>query len=204
MTTELKITELGRAFAAAVQTSEESPRFDSGSSQFCWQAGRDSPWQVLYEAVNDLRQRIRERGLSPGTRAARDGQETLADFIAAGGTFTLDRDSFGLDAGYYIARACLDYDFVALGEIARSGALGYVAPVRYYNRTPEGPALFRAALGAGLRFSKAADSEGRTAGFYVARCGDPELVALYRQAGGTFDALDREILTRETGNGSAA
>ncbi len=197
-------TELRRAFAGATQNAEESLRFDGGSCMFVWQAGRGGPWQALYDAVNDIRQRLRERGLSPGTRAARDGQESLADFIASGGVFTRDRDSFGLDAGYYVARFCLDYDFVALGEVARIGALGYVTPLRYYNRTPDGPALFRAALGAGLRFSGAADSEGRTAGFYVARCGDPELVALYRQAGGTFCTLDREVFGAEAGSGSAA
>lgn len=188
-------TELNRAFATAIQSKDASLRFAGETSAFIWQAPDNGLFQSLYDAVSDIRQRLAERGLPAGTRAARDGQQAVADFLTTKDSFTQVRDSFGLDAGYYIARSCLNYDFIALGEVERIGAIAHVEPMRYYNQTPNGTSLFRAALGAGLRFTEASDSESRSAGFYVARCGDPEIVALYRQAGGTFRPTDLEVLS---------
>jgi hypothetical protein len=186
-------TELNKAFAGAVQASSEAVRYDGGTLTL-WREPEGGLFQTLYNAVGDLRQRLSELGLHPGVIAARDGVDSLAAFIAKGGTFTAARDSFGLDAGYYVAQACLNYDFVALGEVERIGAVAHVEPLRYYNHSPDGPSLFRAALGAGLKFSEACDVETRNAGFYVAHCGDSELIALYRQAGGTFNAPELEAL----------
>ncbi len=187
-------TELNRAFETASQTTGTGTSYQGETSAFIWQDGQAGMFQTLYTAVGDLRRYISEIGLHTGVKAARDGQEALAAYIAKGGTFNQMRDSFGLDAGYYIAQCCLNYDFMALGEVERIGAVAHVEPVRYYNHTPDGVSLFRAALGAGLKFSEACDREGRYAGFFVAHCNEPELIALYRQAGGTFKALERDVL----------
>ena len=188
---------------SALNEREAAIMYDMGwtTNPFFVEPSRDDAFSLLYHAVNDMRQWLNERGLHAGVKAARSGQEDIAIYIAKGGTFTLARDPLGLDAGYYIARSCLNYDFVCLGDVAKVGGVSYVQPTRYYNHTPTGPSLFRAALGAGLKFSNARDSDGRTAGFYVARCNDPELVALYRQAGGTFSPLDREALSKPARKG---
>lgn len=190
-------SDLQLAFTQAIIRSGQGCEYLCAAADFHTQRERTSSetvFDLLYSAVNDIRQWINERGLDAGTKAAREGQESIASFIALGGSFTSMRDSFGLDAGYYIARLCLNYDFIALGDVARVGNISQVEPVRYYNHSPLGHALFKAALGAGLHFSNAKDTEGRSAGFYVARCKNPEIIALYRQAGGMFSPYDRDAL----------
>jgi hypothetical protein len=149
-------------------------------------------YQDLFDAVGNLRSYLAERKLHKGLRAARGTVHTIVEYLLVGGQFNSSRDDAGLDAGYYVTRACVPYDFVGLGAVAVSGPVRDVRPLRYYNQHVDGRAAFVAALEAGLTFSQCRDEDGHDAGFFIARCGDEELIALFERAGGVF--RERELL----------
>lgn len=155
-----------------------------------------SAFDTLLNAVADLRQYWQERNLDAGVLAARDGVDEVITHILKGKRFTTARDAAGLDAGYYIARYCLPYDFVATGVVARCGVVEQVARLRYYNQHPDGLAAFLSAIEAGVSFTDCLDDEGHNAGFYIARCGDEEVIARYEAAGGTFRRPELDYLGR--------
>lgn len=151
-----------------------------------------SLYQDLIDAVGNLRTYLAERKLHKGLKAARGDVHSVVDYLLSGGRFDSSRDEQGLDAAYYITRSCLPYDFVALGAVAVSGPVRDVRPLRYYNQHVDGRAAFVAALEAGMTFSECRDSDGHDAGFFIARCGDEQIIALYERAGGRF--RERELL----------
>ncbi len=164
--------------------------------------GSDEPIQLitpqpsllrdLAAAVGNLRDYLAERKLHKGLKAARAGVHATVEYLIHGGRFDSSRDEFGLDAGYYLARECMPYDFIALGAVAVSGPVRDVRPLRYYNQHVDGRAAFVAACEAGVSFSQCRDDDGHDAGFYIARCNDAELIALYERCGGVF--RDRELM----------
>lgn len=166
------------------------------SRAFVWQPDKPGVVDTLLGAVESLRSLWVERGLDAGVLAARDGVDAVINHILKGKRFTTARDASGLDAGYYVARYCLPYDFVAVGVVAQCGAVSEVQRLRYYNQHPDGRAAFLSALDAGLTFSDCADDEHHNAGFYVARSGDEEIIARYEAAGGTFRQPELEFLGR--------
>jgi len=167
-----------------------------GSGTFVWQQDRASVMDTLMGAVADLRTYWVERSLDPGVIAARTGVDAVVTHILKGKRFNTARDATDLDAGYYIARYCLPYDFVALGVVARCGAVSQVERVRFYNQHPDGHAAFMSALDAGLTFTDCVDEDGHSAGFFVARSDDEQVIARYEAAGGTFRQPELEYLGR--------
>lgn len=190
------MNSLNQTFTSIATPSGVVTEYDSGTRGFAWQDERPTVMELLSSAVHDVRQFWVERGLHAGVKAARDGVSGVVDYIVKGGRFATGRDVDGLDAGYYVARYCTPYDFVAVGTVERIGPVARVERLRYYNQHPDGRAAFVAAVEAGLSFTDCADDEGRTAGFYIARCNDAELIALYEQAGGTFRQRELEVLGR--------
>lgn len=188
---------LNQVFTVTAQRSGDVTGFEAAESSFSfWQDGRPTPYESLLDAVASLRSYWVERSLDACVIAARSGVDAAIDHVIKGKRFTTARDAEGLDAGYYVARYCLPYDFTAIGVIARCGAVEEVARLRYYNQHPDGQAAFMAALDAGLTFSDCVDHEGHNAGFYIARSGDEEAIARYEAAGGTFRQPELDYLGR--------
>lgn len=186
---------INQAFVSASVRSGEALEFEAeGWPDFV--PATPSLYQDLLDAVADLRRYWRERSLSASLRAAREGVDSVVAFLLHGGRFDTSRDTEGLDAGYWLARRCVPYDFIALGTVARSGPLQDVRPVRYYNQHVDGRAVFLAACEAGLTFSACRDSDGLDAGFFIARCGDEELIARFEGAGGCFRERELKWLGR--------
>lgn len=171
---------------------------DEGGTCFVWNTGSPGLIESLQGAVSNIRQYLAERSLDDGVKSARDGIEAVLDFLATGAKFTTARDVFGLDAGYYIAKYCTNYDFAALDAVERIGAVKHVEWVRYYNNHPYAREAFLAACAAGLVFSGAKDESSRTAGFWVCQSSDPEIIAAYEAAGGTFTTAEQAILGRHS------
>lgn len=190
-------TGLNDVFALASTPSGEAAAFVSDTvGTFVWQQERAGVVDTLLDAVADLRTFWAERGLDAGVIAARTGVDAVVTHILKGRRFNTARDAANLDAGYYIARYCLPYDFVAMGVVARCGAVAQVERVRFYNQHPDGHAAFLSALDAGLRFTDCVDEDGHNAGFFIARCGDDEIIAKYEAAGGTFRQPELDYLGR--------
>lgn len=174
-------------FAETTARSGDWVSFSSRSTgAFIWQVDDQGPFQALHDAVSSVRQYLLDRRLDAGVKAAREGIESVMAYLAQGGTFTTARDAEGLDAGYYIARTCLPYDFTALGVVEMSGAVQHVSKVRYYHQDPRGVEVFKAACAAGLRFTKARDIEGHDAAFFIAQTGHAEVQSLFVAAGGAL------------------
>lgn len=166
--------KLSDIFAQAVRSNGTWVEYAANNdSSFIWGAGQQSSFQPLFDAVGAVRQYLVERRLDAGLRAARHGIEATLDFINAGGKFTTARDEHGLDAGYYLARNCTPYDFVALGVVEMTGSIQHVAQVRYYHQDPLGMDVLQAALEAGLTFTGAQDSIGHDACFFLTRSNHP-------------------------------
>lgn len=163
---------------------------------FIWQNDRPGVVESLLGAVNNMRTMWVERALDAGVIAARESVDAIVTHILKGKRFNTARDADNLDAGYYVARYCLPYDFVALGVVAQCGAVAQVDRLRYYNQHPDGRAALLSALDAGLTFTDCVDDEGHNAGFFVARSGDEEIIARYEAAGGAFRQPELEYLGR--------
>lgn len=188
------MTGLLRNFANATARSGEVVEFaDAGGTAFVWDVGSPGLFESLQGAVHSMRQYLAERSLDQGVKAAREGIEAVLDYLGGEAKFTSARDHFGLDAGYYIARNCTNYDFVALDTVEQLGVVRHVEQIRHYQHHPFAREAFLAACAAGLTFSKASDEAHRSAGFWVSRCGDAEVIAAYEKAGGTFTSTEREI-----------
>lgn len=180
----------------SVRSGEAVAFEDVGGTSFVWDTGSPGLIESLQEAVGAVRQYLAERSLDAGVRAAREGIESVLEHLASGKRFTTARDSFGLDAGYYIARLCTNYDFAALGTVEQLGAVKHVEWLRHYNQHPYAREAFFAACAAGLVFTGASDEAGRSAGFWISHTADPEVIAAYENAGGSFTAAESEAMGR--------
>lgn len=197
-------TGLNEVFALVSQRSGEAAEFaDDSSATFVWQAERPGVVESLLGAVASLRDLWAERDLHPCVVAAREGVDAVVGYILKGKRFVVSRDADNLDAGYYIARYCLPYDFIAMGVVAQCGSVAQVERLRYYNQHPDGRAAFLSALEAGLTFSDCLDAEGHNAGFYIARSGDEEMIARYEAAGGSFRQPELDFLGRSAARKAA-
>lgn len=194
----VSMNNVNQVFAQASARSGELLEF--GADVSFTVPATPSLYQNLIDAVSDMRVWLAERSFSPALKAARGGVEAVVPFLLHGGRFDQAHDNDGLDAGYWLARLCVPYDFVAYGAVAVAGPVQQVRPVRYYNQHVDGRAAFMAALEAGLTFSQCLDDEGHDAGFFVARCGDDEVLARYEQAGGVFRSRELQWL----GHGKAS
>jgi hypothetical protein len=191
----ISMNNVNQVFAVASARSGELQEYVIGELR-AFAPETPSLYQGLIDAVAEMRVWFAERSYSPALKAARGGVEAVVPFLLKGGRFDSARDNDGLDAGYWMVRQCLPYDFVALGVVAQAGPIQQVQPVRYYNQHVDGRAAFMAALEAGLSFSQCRDEEGHDAGFFVARCGDDEVIARFEQAGGQFRQRELEWLGR--------
>jgi len=186
---------LNKVFAQTAARSGDAVEYSGDVVAFAPPAA-PSLYQNLFEAVAEMRSYWQERSYSKGLKAARGGVDSVVAYLLHGGRFDSARDQDGLDSGYWLARLCVPYDFMAHGAVAQSGPVQDVRMVRYYNQHVDGRAAFVAALEAGLTFSQCRDDEGHDAGFYIARSGDVELIDLFERAGGQFRQRELAVLGR--------
>ena len=187
---------LGNFETVTLRSGEAIEFVGSEGASFVWDTGSPGLIEGLQEAVGALRQYLAERSLDAGVRAAREGIESVLDYLGSDKRFTTARDSFGLDAGYYVARFCTNYDFAALDTVEQLGAVKHVEWLRHYNQHPYAREAFFAACAAGLVFTGASDEAGRSAGFWISHSPDPEVIAAYEKAGGRFTAAESEAMSR--------
>ncbi len=196
---------LNQVFALASARSGQVAEYASErGGTFIWQEERGGVIDTLMEAVTSMRTLWVERALDASVIAAREGVDAVVTHILKGRRFSTARDADGLDAGYYVARYCMPYDFIALGVVAQCGAVSQVERLRYYNQHPDGRAALLSALDAGLKFTDCVDAEGHNAGFFIARSGDEEIIARYEAAGGSFRQPELEYLGRVRSKARAA